>query len=97
MAHNNFKILAHMAANDMDIACSVNQVTEARQVKAGAKVTVGIGAEYGRKIIKQAVGGPQYHVLLFVVNAEQYEAVAEKLEGALPSARCPTTSEGYEG
>lgn len=72
----NCDILAEMIKKNMEIACSVNNVTAIHSNKRGATLTIGLANEWAQKVARMYVGGEPYYVLLFVVNATQYNEIA---------------------
>lgn len=71
---NNFDVLKHMCADNLDIRLGTDVVNMLR-VKAGTQITMGIG---GDQVASIYTG--QTVACLILYNKEQFEAMKKKLE-----------------
>ena len=87
---NSFDVLKEMSARNMSIQLApLDNITEARKVKAGTKVTIGIGGDVVGSILNNKfVGG------LILADRKEFEAVRKELEAR--DATRSTASAGTE-
>lgn len=73
---NSFDVMKAMSARNKDIQLFPD-VVEARTVRHGGHVTVGVSRELVDALM---LGTPKYKVFLLALNEEQYEAICKELE-----------------
>ena len=72
MGKSDFEVMMEMSRKNMDIAMS-GAMVEAKKVKKGGHITMGVSPDSFEKIIQAAFTGEQeYFVALYVINKQQF-------------------------
>lgn len=81
---NDFEVMASMAKDNKDVSFFPD-VLNMRQVKKGAKVTVGITNDAMQKLSRSYTEtGPKYVGMFLLVNYEEFQATKQQLETVEP-------------
>lgn len=73
---HDLQTLKEMSEREMEICMGVD-CEEAKLTKRGVLVSVGIGEEYGQKLMKSmATGDGKYAAVLIIVNMDQFKKVS---------------------
>lgn len=74
---SDFEVMQIMSKNNMDIACTGEQVSFNRVPKrGGGEVTFGIGSPQFDHLINQAANGKKTHyAIVYIINKEQFDKI----------------------